>query len=342
MSHRALGALGSLAALAAPAGAAGKAPAPHSVSRDAAKTVAWICVAACAAAAIAAASGRTRALEFVTGYVIEYSLSVDNLFVFLLVFRFFKVPRDAQEAVLFWGILGAMLLRGAMIVVGKALTARFAWVTFGFAALLIYSAAKLIWEDDDGDEDVQNNRIVRLVRRVLPVHDQYCGSRFFVRENGRLYATPLFVVLVTIELSDVVFAMDSVPAVLGISNDPLVIYASNIFAIMGLRSLFFVISDAIAALRFLRQSLAIVLGFVGIKMLASLAGRGFDVLYSLAFIVGTLAVGITLSYIFPAPDAAKPVDDDIESHHHLAQSRSLGDCSGEWPLTSLGEGTSSV
>lgn len=342
-SHGALGALGTLAGL-APSGAGGKAPAspPHSVSRDVVKTVAWICVAAAAAATIAAADGRTRALEFVTGYVIEYSLSVDNLFVFLLVFRFFKVPRDAQEAVLFWGILGAMLLRGAMIVVGKALTARFAWVTFGFAALLIYSAAKLLWEDEDEDEDVENNRIVRFVRRVLPVHDQYCGSRFFVRENGRLYATPLFVVLVTIELSDVVFAMDSVPAVLGISNDPVVIYASNIFAVMGLRSLFFVISDAISALRFLRQSLAVVLGFVGVKMLSSLAGRDFDVMFSLAFIVGTLAVGITLSYIFPTPASVKPVDDDIESQQRLAESRSLGDRSAEWPLRSLGEGSSSV
>jgi tellurite resistance protein TerC len=271
--------------------------------------------------------GRRRALEFVTGYIVEYSLSVDNLFVFLLVFRFFKVPREAQEAVLFWGILGAMVLRGVMIVLGKALTLRFAWVTFGFAALLLYSAGKLLWgeEDDDGD-DLENNKIVRAVRRLLPVHDHYFGDRFFVVDDGKLYATPLMVVLVTVELSDVVFAMDSVPAVLGVSSDPVVIYASNMFAVMGLRSLFFVISDAISNLRFLRQSLAVVLGFVGVKMLASLAGHEFDVVLSLAVIVGTLLLGVGLSYVFPPP-APPPAYHDPESQLvHLAHSQSAGDC----------------
>lgn len=344
------GSLGSGATLAGlgfgPAAAAGGKPqlGAHNVSvpRDAVKTLAWICVAAAAAACIWVVEGRQRGLEFVTGYIIEYSLSVDNLFVFLLVFRFFKVPREAQEAVLFWGILGAMLLRGAMIVVGKALTARFAWVTFGFAALLLYSAGKLLFTDEEDEDDVENNKIVRFVRRILPVHDHYSGSRFFVREGGRLYATPLMVVLVTIELSDVVFAMDSVPAVLGISNDPLVIYASNIFAVMGLRSLFFVISDAIASLRFLRQSLAIVLGFVGVKMLSSLAGRDFDVIISLSVIVGTLVVGISLSYAFPTQSATKSTDDDVEQQRPLSQSRSLGENSPEWLNQSLGEGSSSV
>lgn len=280
---------------------------------DLVKTLAWVSVAAVAAGVIAAVEGRDRALEFVAGYVVEYSLSVDNLFVFLLVFRFFKVPREAQEAVLFWGILGAMLLRGVMIVLGKTLAARFAWVSAAFAALLLYSAAKLLLEDDDAEEDLENNRIVALVRRALPVHDRYHADRFFVFDDGKLYATPLAVVLVTIELSDVVFAMDSVPAVLGISRDPVVIYASNIFAVMGLRSLFFVISDAIANLRFLRQSLAVVLGFVGVKMLAALAGREFDVLYSLAFIVLALATGVAASLAFPAADARPPAFEDPES-----------------------------
>lgn len=277
------------------------------VKWDLIKTLAWIFLACIAAAVVALLNGKVRAIEFVTGYIVEYSLSVDNLFVFLLIFKYFKVPREAQEKVLFWGILGAMVLRGVMIVLGRALTQRFVWVTLGFAALLIYSAVRLLLEnDDDDDENLDNNRIVRFSKRLFPVSDRYMGDRFVVVEGGKVFATPLMVVLVTIELSDVVFAMDSVPAVLGISKDAAVIYASNIFAVMGLRSLYFVIADAISNLRFLRQALAVVLGFIGVKMVIALLGRDLDAVYSLGFVVVALGIGVFLSIMFPSPSPAAP------------------------------------
>lgn len=272
------------------------------VATHAWRTAFWILVAAAAAVAIAVTMGRVRALEFITGYVVEYSLSVDNLFVFLLIFKYFKVPKDAQEKVLLWGILGAMVLRGIMIVLGKALVHRFEWVGVCFAALLLYSAFKLLMEDEEEDECLDNNRVVRFSKRVLPVADRYMGDRFFIVENGHVLASPLMVVLVAIELSDVVFALDSVPAVLGISNDTFVIYSSNILAIMGLRSLFFVLSDAIGNLRFLRQALAIVLGFIGAKMICAWAGYDLSVGFSLAFVACTLGAGIALSVALPLPE----------------------------------------
>jgi tellurite resistance protein TerC len=286
-----------------------------SLRADIVKTFGWVMVAAAAAVAIGLARGRKRALEFVTGYIVEYSLSVDNLFVFLLIFKYFKVPRDAQETVLFWGILGAMVLRGIMIVLGKALTDRFEWLTLGFAALLLYSAAKLLVEDEDDDHDpshLDNNRVVRFSKRVLPVADHYCGDRFFVVSDGRILATPLMVVLISIELSDVVFAMDSVPAVLGISNDAFVIYASNVFAVMGLRSLYFVIADALTNLRFLSKALACILGFIGGKMIAAVVGFDLDVVVSLLVVLSFLVAGIALSVAFPAA-AHLPTSDGMLS-----------------------------
>lgn len=266
------------------------------------RTFGWIMLAGCSGLGVAASKGKERGMEFLTAYIVEYSLSVDNLFVFLLIFKYFNVPRDAQETVLFWGIVGAMVLRGVMIVLGKALVERFEFVSVGFAALLIYSAVKLLIEDDDDDENLDDNRIVRFAKRLMPLTDNYTGERFFVREAGRLFATPLFVVLVSIELSDVVFALDSVPAVLGISDNSLVIYSSNILAVMGLRSLFFVISDAIKNLRFLRQSLAVVLGFIGIKMICGVFGYHLSILISLGVVTGTLSLGILLSVLFPPPE----------------------------------------
>lgn len=273
------------------------------------RTILWILLACACGVGIAYSRGRDRGLEFITAYIVEYSLSVDNLFVFLLIFQYFKVPREAQETVLFWGIIGAMTFRGIMIVVGKALVERFEWVTVCFAALLLYSAIKLLLEDDDDDDDLENNRIVRFSKRLFPVTDKYTGENFFVVEGNRLVATPLFVVLMSVELSDVVFALDSVPAVLGISNDSLVIYSSNILAVMGLRSLFFVVSDAIKNLRFLKQSLSIVLGFIGAKMIAASLGYHLNIAISLAVVTSTLALGVILSLCFPGPP--EPAEKEI-------------------------------
>eukprot|EP00177_Eucheuma_denticulatum_P000488 GFKZ01000856.1.p2 GENE.GFKZ01000856.1~~GFKZ01000856.1.p2 ORF type:complete len:362 (-),score=58.30 GFKZ01000856.1:197-1246(-) len=267
------------------------------------KTAFWIAVAVVVAVMFGVSEGRQRGLEFVTGYIVEYSLSVDNLFVFLLIFKYFKVPREAQETVLFWGILGAMMLRGVMIVAGKVLVGRFEWLAAVFAVVLIYSAVKLLWEDDDDDDDVGENRVIRFSKSVVPVVDRYVGQRFFVVEDGRVVATPLMVVLVAIELSDVVFALDSVPAVLGISKDTLVIYVSNILAIMGLRSLFFVLASSIGNVRFLKQSLAVVLLFIGVKMILGCMGWDVSVALSLAVVIFTLAFGVAMSFLWPAPQS---------------------------------------
>lgn len=192
-----------------------------------------------------------------------------------------------------------------MIVTGEALTQKFKFVSIGFAGLLIYSASQLLLEDGEGEEDLENNSIVKFSRSLLSFSDQYDGEKFFTVKEGVRLATPLMLVLLCIEISDVVFAVDSVPAVLGITDDLTVIYLSNILAIMGLRNLYFVLSDAIGDLRFLRQSLAIVLGFVGCKMIGGVAGYEVGVIQSLSVVVGTLATGVGLSLAFPESETGK-------------------------------------
>lgn len=282
------------------------APGSPIITHHIVKTAFWVSLAVVVAVILSFVRGKQTALEFTTAYIVEYSLSVDNLFVFLIIFRYFKVPHDSQESVLTYGIIGAMILRGLMIVCGKALIDKFEWVTIIFAVFLIYSAIKLFLEGDDDDDDesaLDNNRIVRLARTLLPVSDRYTGDRFFIYENSKFLATPLMVVLISIELSDVVFALDSVPAVLGLSKDTFVIYTSNILAIMGLRSLFFILSSSIGTFRFLRHALATVLGFIGIKMVASWLGYDIGTVASLAFVACCLLLGIGCSMAFPAPDA---------------------------------------
>lgn len=268
-------------------------------------TLGWVAVAAACIPIVGITRGWNEALEFVTAYVVEYSLSVDNLFVFLLIFGYFNVPDDSQKRVLTWGILGAMVMRGAMIIAGAELTRRFEGVTLVFAGLLLVSAFKLLVDgDDDEGEDLSNNGVVKFARRIVKVTDKFDGNKFFTIENGVRVATPLFLVLVCVELSDVVFALDSVPAVLGISDDTVVIYLSNILAIMGLRNLFFILAESIGGLRFLSKSLAIVLGFVGCKMISAVFGYEVPILPSLGVIVGTLGAGIGLSFAFPENKAA--------------------------------------
>lgn len=270
------------------------------LKRDIIATVAWVAVAAAAAVGIGYVDGTQRGIEFVTAYVVEYSLSVDNLFVFLLIFNYFRVDRHSQARVLSWGIIGAILCRGFMIVAGSELTRRSHLVTLGFAGLLIYSAGNLLFNNDDEEEDFSNNKIVRFWRGLFPFAEQYDGDKFFTKAaDGARLATPLLLVLLCIEASDVVFALDSVPAVIGISDDAAVIYGSNILAISGLRNLFFVLSDAIGDLRFLQQALAVVLGFVGTKMAAGIAGYEIGTVQSLSVVVGTLAAGVGFSLAFP-------------------------------------------
>jgi len=227
----------------------------------------WIMLAGAFAVLVFFWHGHASALEFVTGYVVELSLSVDNLFVFLVIFRYFKVPGEQQHKVLFWGILGALILRGMFILVGVNLIQRFHWVTYIFGALLVYSGLKLLRQ---GDTDIhpEKNPLLRLFRRVLPVTKDYVGGKFFVRRVG-LFATPLFVVLLVIETTDVLFAVDSIPAVLAITLNAFIVYTSNVFAILGLRSMYFALAGTMDMFHHLHYGLSVVLMFVGVKMLGA-------------------------------------------------------------------------
>jgi len=210
--------------------------------------------------------GEEKALEFLTGYLIEKALSVDNLFVFLVLFSYFAVPRDDQHRVLFWGVIGALVMRAAFIAAGAALIARFHWILYGFGALLVLTGIKLLAKQDN-EVHPERNPVVRLFRRFVPSTSQYRGHHFVVRENGRLLATPLLLVLAVVEATDLIFAVDSIPAVFAITTDPFIVYTSNIFAILGLRSLFFLLAGVMGRFRYLKVGLALVLTFVGVKML---------------------------------------------------------------------------
>jgi tellurite resistance protein TerC len=209
--------------------------------------------------------GPDASLRFLSGYLIEKALSVDNLFVFALIFTFFAVPAQYQHRVLFWGVLGALLTRGLFIAAGAALITRFSWITYFFGAFLLFTALRLAFS---GEAEVhpERNALVRLARRVMPITRDYHGQSFFVRQ-GKLMATPLLIVLLVIESSDVMFAVDSIPAIFAVTNDPFLVFTSNVFAILGLRSLYFVLAKALDQLHYLKLALAGILGFVGVKML---------------------------------------------------------------------------
>lgn len=204
--------------------------------------------------------------EFFLGYLLEIALSVDNVFVFALVFRYFRVPAELQPRVLFWGVMGAFVMRAILIVAGIALVERFHWVLYIFALVLIYGGIKMMRDDKD-EADPGNNPLVRLFRRFVPLVEGYRGNKFFVRENGVLFATPLCVVLVAIETTDLIFAIDSVPAVLGVTRDFFVVFTSNVFAILGLRALYFALAGVMKLFRYLHYGLSGILIFIGVKML---------------------------------------------------------------------------
>jgi tellurite resistance protein TerC len=239
--------------------------------------------------------GRDAVLQFITGYVLEWSLSVDNIFVMAVIFTYLRIPAQFQYRVLFWGIVGAIVLRGLMIGAGTALLARFDWMFYVFGAILLVSALRMLKNGDD-EPDVGNSVPARLVRRFVPVTNTIEGSHFFVRDAGRLFATPLFVALVMVELTDVVFAVDSIPAILAVTRDPFLVFTSNAFAILGLRSLYFAVAGLMAMFRYLKYSLVLILAFVGMKMLL-VSHYHVPNHYSLAIILATLAVGIAASII---------------------------------------------
>ena len=260
-------------------------------------TVVWIALALCFNALVYRMWGSQVGLQFLTGYLIEKSLSVDNVFIFLLIFTYFKVPAKYQHEVLFWGIIGALVCRAIFITVGIALLEHFHWLIYVFGAFLVFTGIKLAMEKNK-EIHPERNVVLRLFRRMMPVTDHYQGGKFFVRKDGRTWATPLFVVLLVVETTDVIFAVDSIPAILAITKDPFIVYTSNVFAILGLRALYFVLAGVMEKFHHLHYGLAAILGFVGVKMLVSELYK-IPVAVSLGFIAAALAVSIAASLVWP-------------------------------------------
>jgi tellurite resistance protein TerC len=279
-------------------------------------SVVWVTLAAIFGVGVYFTMGAQSALEFAAGYLVEEALSVDNLFVFLLLFSYFRVPAELQHRVLFWGILGALVMRAIMIVAGAALIHQFHWIIYVFGAFLVITGARMA-TGGATDVDPEHNPALKLVRRLVPVTRQFREQRFFVRDRDprqgreRWFATPLFVVLVLVETTDLVFAVDSIPAIFGVTQDPFIVYTSNVFAILGLRSLFFLLHGMITKFHLLRFGLAAVLVFVGVKMLIS--GKwNIPIGVSLVVIALLLGASIVASLLRPAPPEPLPRADTEE------------------------------
>jgi tellurite resistance protein TerC len=248
---------------------------------------------------VEAASTRT-AMEFLAGYVVEYSLSIDNLFVFVVVLNYFGIPAELRHRVLFLGILAALIFRAVFVMIGAALL-QFQWVVWILGVFLVFTGIRVMINDDDAQIDPEKNWALKLLRRVLPVTPTFHGDRFFIRENGALLATPLFVALMFLNIVDTVFAVDSVPAIFGLTNEPLVVFTSNMFAILGLRNLYFLLAEAVDLFHLLKYGLGIVLCFVGLKMtlLMWLMDGHVPIGPSLGFILAVLVISIAGSLLFP-------------------------------------------
>ncbi|NJM07852.1 TerC family protein [Candidatus Gracilibacteria bacterium] len=280
---------------------------PHVVTmREAATwTGVWVTLALLFNAVIFFWAGPTKGLEFLAGYLIEYSLSVDNIFIFVLLFTFFRVPAKYQHRVLFWGIIGALLMRGTMIIAGAALIERFEWIIYVFGAFLIFTGVRMALNKEEEEEiHPEGNVLVRIFSRFMPVTKEYHGQHFFVKIDGVRHATPLFVVLLIVESTDLIFAIDSIPAIFAVTRDPFIVYTSNVCAILGLRSLYFLLAGVMDKFYYLRLGLAAILTFVGVKMLTPeisylLTGEHYHIpiVFSLGVIVAILAIAVIASLI---------------------------------------------
>ena len=273
----------------------------------------WVGLAIVFGGVVFAVLGTTAGVEYTTAWLLEKSLSVDNLFVFALIFGYFKVPRAYQHRVLFFGVMGALVFRGIFLALGVAVVSRFTAVLFVFAAILLYSAYKLL-KDEDDSFDPGTSFGVRMLKRVVPVRDEYDGTKFFVKEAGKRVATPLLAVVVAIEAADLVFAVDSVPAVLAVSSDPFIVYTSNAFAILGLRALYFLLAGLLEKFHYLSKGLALILAFIGVKLILQAAHEVISTsipeipsLASLGVIVVVLAASVGLSLAKPVE--TEPVED---------------------------------
>lgn len=243
-----------------------------------------------------AAVAKEKVLEFFTGYILEKSLAVDNIFVFLMIFGYFKVAPKYQHRVLLYGVLGALVLRAIMIFIGAALVRQFEWILYLFGAFLLYTGIRMM-KSEEGEEDLSGNRLLGVVKKIIPVGSEFHGDKFFTIENGKKIATPLFLVLIMIELSDVIFAVDSIPAVFAVTTDPFIVLTSNIFAVLGLRAMYFLLADVAERFVFLKYGLAFVLSFIGLKMLM-MHWVHIPISISLSVVFGALGASILTSLIY--------------------------------------------
>lgn len=271
----------------------------HAVSfkESLAWTMVWIGLAMLFSVVVYFWKGPDKSIEFLTGYIIELSLSVDNLFIFILVFSYFHVPMQYQHKVLFWGILGALVMRVIFIFAGVALITKFHWIIYVFGAIIIFSGIKMLFQKDKKIEP-DKNPIIRLIKKILPVTKEYHDDKFFVKiKNGVWAATPLFIVLVFVEITDLIFAVDSIPAILAITTDTFIVFTSNVFAILGLRSLYFALAGMINLFRFLHIGLSFILIFIGFKMVLSDVFK-MPIEYALIAVISILLTSIVASLIF--------------------------------------------
>jgi len=266
-------------------------------------SVFWIALSLGFGAFLWARYGGEQGVEFFAGYLLEKSLSVDNLFVFVLLFRSFAIPPQHQHRVLFWGVLGALLLRGSLILAGVALVHRFHWIIAVFGAVLVYTAWKILFHQEDEERSPADNAVVRWVSRSLPMTSTIEGAHFFVLREGRRFATPLLLALIAAETTDLIFALDSIPAVFAVTDDPFLVFSSNICAVLGLRALYFVVRGALARLRYLKPAIAAILTFVGMKMLL-FKWVELPTGTSLLIIAGILTIALVISWLRPQPNAA--------------------------------------
>lgn len=268
----------------------------------------WVTLAMIFAGIVFHYQGSQRGFEFLTGYIIELSLSVDNLFVFLLIFSYFKVPSKFQHRVLFWGVMGALFMRLTMIFVGAALINKFHWIIYIFGAFLVYTGVKM-FKEEEIDIQPEQNPLVRLVTRFLPITRHYEEEKFFTKSNGKRTGTLLLLVLMVVEVTDLVFAVDSIPAIFAITTNTFIVYTSNVFAILGLRSMYFLLAGVVEKFRYLRFGLAIVLTFIGIKMLLGAVGVIISIKISLIFVAVVLVGSVVASLLIaPASDTTIQVD----------------------------------
>ncbi|MGV3757225.1 MAG: TerC family protein [Verrucomicrobiota bacterium] len=278
-------------------------------------TALWCTLSLCFSGLVYQMRGKEEAIEYITGYVIELSLSMDNVFVIALIFAYFRVPLTYQHRVLFWGIMGALIMRGVMIGVGAALIQTFSWMLYVFGAFLVFTGIKMMFGGDEGVEP-EKNPVIRLARKLYPVSKDFDGQKFTTKVDGKTMLTPLALVLLMVETTDLIFAVDSIPAIFAITNKPFIVFTSNVFAILGLRSLYFVLADAIGMFRYLKVGLSIVLIFIGVKMLIDPHGKlpewyqfKIPTTLSLVVIAGIILGSILISVALAKKEQAKEAGD---------------------------------